>query len=202
MRNLRRGVLHSGVVLFHLQLQFGDFQSRKYLVLLHATSIVDVQVFYEAGLLSEYIDLLERNQLGGERQGPSQILSAYLYDTHRDGGTRGRSRFARIFGVDFPRAAAGGQNTGRCADQDEPQKLGTGDSQLGIKPRVSVTRRIHRAAHVSERCFAIFPAGYWLHKSIQCHSGANRKINSCSESAWTSPVARNAIRVPDAECRT
>ncbi len=48
VRDLGSDIFHRGIVLFHLQLQLGNFERREHLVLLHARSIVDVQLFYEA----------------------------------------------------------------------------------------------------------------------------------------------------------
>jgi hypothetical protein len=86
VRDLGIGILDGGFVLFYLQLQLGDFQSRKHLVGLHARSVIDVELFYVAGFFGIDVDLLEWNQLGRKRQRPSQGFPLNLNDADRNFG--------------------------------------------------------------------------------------------------------------------
>ena len=61
----------------------------------YARSVVDVQLLYVAGLLGVDVDLLERNQLGRQRQGPPEIFLADLDDAHRNiAGAQSQPRVA------------------------------------------------------------------------------------------------------------
>ena len=51
---------------------------------LHARSIVDVEFLHIAGFLGVHVDLLERNQLGRDRQCAAQGFSLHLDDADRD----------------------------------------------------------------------------------------------------------------------
>jgi hypothetical protein len=68
MSHLIDCALDRRVVLHQLLLQLGNLQNRYQLSLLDAVSVIDKKLFYKAGFLGINVDLLKRNEFGGECQ--------------------------------------------------------------------------------------------------------------------------------------
>ena len=77
--HLALGIRDVGLVLVQLHLEFGDFQNRHHIALLHVCAVIHVELSDESGLLGIDIDLLEGNQLGGDYQASLQRLSDHSY---------------------------------------------------------------------------------------------------------------------------